>query len=86
MHYESTHTPNVEFISLPSTLQHKILPEPHAFHVVDEPIEAEPAGELVTSMDLMLAFPFVVHVSKVQDLTMDNNSGNIGICIHIGRK
>ena len=86
MHYESTHTPNVEYISLPSTLEHTILPEQHAFHVLDEPIVAEPAGELVTSMDLMLAFPFVVHVSKVQDLTMDNNSGNIGICIHIGRK
>lgn len=33
---------------------------------------AEPAGESVTSMDLMLAFPFVVQVNKVQDLTIDN--------------
>ena len=60
------------YFSLPSTLEHKILPEPHTLHVFDEPIEAEPAGESVTSMDLMLVFPFVVQVSKVQDLEFNN--------------
>jgi hypothetical protein len=72
VHLKSTHPPNVAYFSLPSTLEHKIFPEPHTLHVLDEPIEAEPAGESVTSMDLKLAFPFVVQVSKVQDLTINN--------------
>jgi hypothetical protein len=48
------------------------LPDAHTLHVLEEPTVAEPAGESVTSMDLMLAFPFVVQVNKVQDLTIDN--------------
>ena len=72
MNLKSTHPPNIAYFSLPSTLEHKILPELHTLHVFDEPIEAEPAGESVTSMDLMLVFPFVVQVSKVQDLEFNN--------------
>jgi hypothetical protein len=48
------------------------LPDAHTLHVLEEPTEAEPSGESVISMDLVLAFPFVVQVNKVQDLTIDN--------------
>ena len=65
MKLESTHPPNIAYFSLPSTLEHKMLPEPHTLHVFDEPIDAELAGESVTSMDLMLVFPFVVQASKI---------------------
>lgn len=69
-----THPPNKAYFSLPSTLQHKMLPPAHTFHVVEEPKETDSVDELVTSIDFTLAFPLVVHVSKVQDLITDTTS------------
>lgn len=49
-----------------------MLPLVHTSQVFEEPIQEDPVEE--TSMDLMLAFPLAVHVSKVQDL---NNNHHI---------
>ena len=46
-----------------------MLPEAHTFHIFEAP---ESAGESVISTVFMLAFPVVVHVSKVHDLIMIN--------------
>ena len=64
----NTHPPNKANFSFPSTLQHKMLPLAHTSHVFEEPRQEDSADESVKSMDLMLAFPLVVHVSRVQDL------------------
>ena len=45
-----------------------MLPLAHTSHVFEEPRQEDSADESVKSMDLMLAFPLVVHVSRVQDL------------------
>jgi len=45
-----------------------MLPPEHTFHAFGESIWEDPADESASSMDLMLAFPLVVHVSRVQYL------------------
>lgn len=64
----NTHPPNKANFSFPSTLQHKMLPPEQTFHVFGEPIQEDPVDESATSIFLMLAFPLVVHVSRVQCL------------------
>lgn len=59
-----------------------MLPEAHTFHVLEETMEVESALELETSTELMLALPFVVHVSKVRDLIMDKEDKYIINTIH----
>lgn len=63
-----THPPNKANFSFPSTLQHKMLPPEHTFHIFGESIQEDTVDESTSSMDLMLAFPLVVHVSRVQSL------------------
>lgn len=70
----NTHPPNKANFSIPPTLQHKMLPPLHTFHVFEEPIQEDSVDESAASMDLTLAFPLAVHVSKVQDL---NNNHHI---------
>ncbi|WVZ17860.1 hypothetical protein V8G54_010842 [Vigna mungo] len=60
--------PNKAKFSCLSTLQHKMLPPEHTFHVFGESIQEDSVEESASSMDLMLAFPLVVHVSRVQYL------------------
>lgn len=64
----STHPPNNAWVSLPSTLVHVTSPEPHTFHVFTILVEESFEDEREKSIDLMLAFPFVVHESKEQRL------------------
>jgi hypothetical protein len=60
-----THPPNKANFSFPSTLQHKTLPLLHTFQVFEELVLEDPVADSGTSMDLMLAFPLLVHVSKL---------------------
>lgn len=69
-----THPPNNAWVSLPSTLEHITSPEPHTFHVFTRLVEASLDDELENSIDLMLAFPFVVHESKVHLLKINNQT------------
>nr|GMD20760.1 hypothetical protein Iba_chr07fCG7760 [Ipomoea batatas] len=50
-----------------------MLPEPHTFHIVCELSVTESPSALGISTDLILACPFVVQSSKVQDLIDDSN-------------
>ena len=45
-----------------------MLPPEHTFHIFGESIQEDTVDESTSSMDLMLAFPLVVHVSRVQSL------------------
>ena len=63
MEDKETHPPNKANFSFPSTLVHKILPEAHTSQVFEKPSEMELTSDLETSMDLILACPFVVHIS-----------------------
>jgi len=45
-----------------------MLPLEHTFHVFGESIQEDLVDGSASSMDLMLAFPLVVHVSRVQYL------------------
>lgn len=60
-----THPPNSANFSFPSTLQHKTLPLLHTFQVFEKLVLEDSAADSGTSMDLMLAFPLLVHVSKL---------------------
>lgn len=66
-----THPPNKANSSLPSTLQHEMLPLEHTLHV-EELRGADFEDELVTSNDFTFTFPLVVQVSKVHDLKAGN--------------
>lgn len=70
----NTYPPNKANFSFPSTLQHKMLPLLHTFQVFEESIQEDSVNESATSIDLMLAFPLAVQVSKVPDL---NNNHHI---------
>lgn len=54
-----------------------MVPEAHTFQDLKELSQEDSSGKFLISMDLMLAFPFVVHVSKVQDLRVPNSMGII---------
>ena len=69
-----TYPPNNAWVSLPSTLEHITLPELHIFHDCTRLVEVSSEDELENSIDLMLAFPFVVHESKVQRLKVNNQT------------
>lgn len=70
----NTHPPNNANFSFPSTLQHKMLPLLHTFQVFEELVLEDSVTDSGTSMDLMLAFPLLVHVSRLKVL---NNNEHI---------
>lgn len=75
--HKHTHPPYTAQFSLPSTSEHEILPEAHTLQAFEEPESAE---ESVISTVLILAFPFVVHVSKVHDLITINIQKSTMLC------
>lgn len=57
-----------------------MLPLLHTFQVFEETIQEDSVNESATSIDLMLAFPLAVHVSKVPVL---NNNHHIWIILKV---
>lgn len=69
-----THPPNKAKFSLISTLENAMVPDAHTFQDLTEVLQEDSADTLVTSTDLMLAFPFAVQVNKVRDLRITSST------------